>query len=117
MSSLQLERLREAAEAQQRAEAAAKAVLAAATAAAREGRPLSAAERAAAEKPILFAEQYAAEQEAQRAAEEQVLSVSSRTIYLVSEVLLMPLLGKTTSFLWDEHDCLTCTSCKLRPYV
>lgn len=55
-----------------RAEAAAKAVLAAATAAARDGRPLSAADRAAAERPILFPEEHAREQEAERAAEEQV---------------------------------------------
>ncbi|BDA45967.1 probable protein TIC 62, chloroplastic at N-terminal half [Coccomyxa sp. Obi] len=67
----QLERLRQAAEQRMRAEAAAKAVLAAATAAAREGRPLSTAERAEAERPILFPEEYAREQEAKRAAEEQ----------------------------------------------
>ncbi len=58
----QLERLRQAAEQRVRAEAAAKAVLAAATAAARDGRPLSAAERAEAERPILFPEEYAREQ-------------------------------------------------------
>lgn len=70
--SLQLARLREAVQGAQRREAAAKAVLAAATAAAREGRSLSAEERADAEKPILFPEQYAAEQERKRAADEQV---------------------------------------------
>ena len=47
-------------------------MLAAATAAAKEGRALSAAERAAAERPILFPEEVAAEQAARRAAEEQV---------------------------------------------
>jgi hypothetical protein len=60
----------------QRREAAARAVLASATAAAREGRLLSAEERAAAERPVLFPEQYAAEQEQLRATQEQVHLIS-----------------------------------------
>ena len=49
----QLAKLRAAAEESQRKEAAAKAVLEAAKAASREGRALSAGERASAERPIL----------------------------------------------------------------
>lgn len=55
--ALQLKKLRAEAEQRQRQEAAAKAVLAAASAAAREGRALSAEERALAERPILYPEQ------------------------------------------------------------
>ena len=53
----QLAKLRAAAEESQRKEAAAKAVLEAAKAASREGRTLSAGERASAERPILYPEQ------------------------------------------------------------
>ena len=53
----QLTRLRAAAKESQRKEAAAKAVLEAAKAASREGRTLSAGERASAERPILNPEQ------------------------------------------------------------
>ena len=55
--SLQLEKLRAQAQQSQRKEAAAKAVLAAAKDAAREGRALSAEERSSVERPILNPEQ------------------------------------------------------------
>lgn len=55
--SVQLERLRAEAEQSQRKEAAAKAVLAAAREASREGRSLSKEERSAVERPILFPEE------------------------------------------------------------
>ena len=54
---MQLKKLRAEAEQSQRKEAAAKAVLAAAKDAAREGRALSKDERSAVERPILFPEQ------------------------------------------------------------
>ena len=67
----QLERLQSAADAAQKQEAAARAVLAAATEAARQGRLLSDEGRATAEAPILAPERWAAEQERKRGAAQQ----------------------------------------------
>eukprot|EP00884_Botryococcus_braunii_P021214 jgi/Botrbrau1/7777/Bobra.0159s0205.1 len=66
----QLSKLREKAKLSQRKEAATAAILKAAQAAARELRVLTKEERVAIERPILFAEQVAAEEAARKAAEE-----------------------------------------------
>ena len=75
---MQLEERRAAQAAASQTERAAKAVLVAATAAARQGRVLSEAERADAERSVRQPEEYAADQESKRAAQAQVRSVHQR---------------------------------------
>lgn len=71
---MQLEERRAAQAAASQTERAAKAVLVAATAAARQGRVLSDAERADAERSVRQPEEYAADQESKRAAQAQARS-------------------------------------------
>lgn len=75
VTGAQVTKLKEKATLSLRKEAAAKAVLQAAQAAARELRLLTKEERAAIERPLLFPEQVAAEEAARKAAEEKVCSL------------------------------------------
>ena len=80
---MQLEERRAAQAAASQTERAAKAVLVAATAAARQGRLLSDAERTDAERSVRQPEQWAADQEAKRAAQTQVChTVTTRYCFI-----------------------------------